>query len=254
MRMRREKERSGRPLSDESNAARGALLSLTNARRHLRVAGMLAEERLFGPASSHVILAQEELAKSYVLTLTSTGTDIPKEMRGQVLRTHDVRHSITFGVLYGAMIQAFRVRAALRVQQRHGIKDFPPELRDEFFSELKLELKTLDSRSRKKNPLIVLLELTAGANDLKERGLYVDFDGKRWTHPGRISQNRFDLVFEVTRRLVRELGGIIRMSHKIGFQVDDSLKELLESQFAKNQGSDPEQILVALTKVALQSG
>src|SRR5207302_4449952 len=167
--------------------------------------------------------------------------DFPKEMLGQVLSMHDVRHSITFGVLYGAMIQACRVRAALRVQQRYGLKDFPPELRDEFFNELKLEFKSLDSRSRKKNPLIILLELTAGANDLKKQRLYVDFDAKKWTHPGRISQNRFDLVFEVTRMLVRELGRMTRMIHKIGFQVDDSLKELVENQFSANRGGDPEQ-------------
>src|SRR5438045_2203846 len=101
MKTHRKRERSGRPLPDRSHAARGALLSLTNARRHLQVAGMLAEERLFGPASSHVILAQEELAKSYVLNFMSIGIDIPQGMLGQVLSMHDVRHSITFGVLYG---------------------------------------------------------------------------------------------------------------------------------------------------------
>ncbi|HYR75990.1 MAG TPA: AbiV family abortive infection protein [Pyrinomonadaceae bacterium] len=254
MRRHQKKERTRRPLPDRSNSARGALLSLTNARHHLRAAEILADERLFGSAASHVVLALEEMTKSWALTLLGMGVDLPKSMLAEVLSKHDVRHSIAFGILYTAMIQGLRVRAALRVQQRHRVKDFPPELRDEFVSELKMEFKSLASHSRKKNPLIILLELVGGANDMKKQGLYVDFDGERWTHPRSISQKRFNLGFEVVEGLIRELGRTIRKIHKTGVQADDSLKELLKSQLSKDPGSDPEQILITLTKVALHPG
>src|SRR5258708_40022994 len=114
MEPQRKKERSGSALPKSADSASGALLSLTNAHRHLHAADVLADERLFGSATSHVILALEELAKSWALTLMSMGFDLPKEMLANVLRRHDVRHTIKFGLLFSAMIQGLRVRADVR--------------------------------------------------------------------------------------------------------------------------------------------
>src|SRR5258706_2645747 len=104
------------------DAGKGALLSLTNARRHLRAADVLGDQGLFGSASSHVVLALEELAKSWVLTLMIMGVDLPKKMLADVLWRHDVRHSITFGFLFSGLMEGLRLRAEARVQKRRGVK------------------------------------------------------------------------------------------------------------------------------------
>ncbi len=233
------------------DAGKGALLSLTNAHRHLHAADVLGDEGLFGSASAHVILALEELAKSWALTLMFIGFDLPKRMLADVLKRHDVRHSITFGFLFNAMIQGLRARAEVRVQKRHRVKNFPPELRDEFVTELKLEFKSLGSGHRGENPLIILIEWTGGASDLKNQGLYVDFDGERWTHPRRITQKRFAAGFVLASMLIKRLGKTIREAHKTGFQLDDDLKESLTREMARKRPSDAGEILEDLTKMAL---
>jgi AbiV family abortive infection protein len=98
------KNRDNRPLPSKSDVATGALLALTNARRHLRVANLLGDNRLFGPASTHVIFALEELAKSLVFTFITMGVDVPKSLLGNVMRIHSTRHDLTFGILFSQVI------------------------------------------------------------------------------------------------------------------------------------------------------
>lgn len=241
-----------RALPTKPDAPRGAVLALTNARRHLRAADALAKRRLFGLASSHVVLALEELAKSWTLTLVGMGIDVPKKMLADVMYKHDVRHTIIFGSLYSFVIQGLIVLAGKRVQQRHRIKDYPPELRPEFVREVKLLFKSLGSRSRKENPVYAVLQLTGGANDLKNRGLYVDFDGKKWIHPGSLSEKDFSDAYEIAKLLLRGQGQHIRFVNKIGFQADNDMKARMRDQFKLEQRNDPDEILKVLTNVALQ--
>jgi AbiV family abortive infection protein len=130
------RRRNEAPLPKPEDANAGAALALTNARRHLRAAEILGDERLFGSATAHVVLAIEEVAKAWVLTLIGMGFDVPKSMVRQILKSHDARHSFTIGSVFVGAIRYLVLRSSIRVQKRHKVKAFPPELRDEWVNEV----------------------------------------------------------------------------------------------------------------------
>src|SRR5438105_7215441 len=232
-----------RTLPTKSDAPQGALLALTSARRHLRAADTLSKTRLYGPACSHVILSLEELAKSWTLTLIGMGIDIPKKLVGEVLRNHDARHAITFTTLYGFMIQNMVGLAARRVQKRYRVKDNPRELQLEFEREVQKVFRSLRYKSQSRNPLLALVRLTSGANELKNRGLYVDFDGNDWTHPGRLSKKEFATAYDIAKALIQVLGQTIRGINKTGYEADEQTKAFLRDQFPQRQKTDPAKML-----------
>lgn len=164
------RKRNERPLPRRSDASAGASLALTNARRHLRVAKILGGEKLFGSAVAHVVLALEEIAKAWILTSSGIGIDVPKKSLRQVLTRHDARQAVTFGTLFVMLIQVIAIRTSSRVQRRHGVNRYPPELRDEWIDELRFELQDLWSRSPRREPILAVLEWTSTANDLKNQG------------------------------------------------------------------------------------
>lgn len=250
--MRRNRQKADRSVPSSKGASLGAKLALQNARRHLRAADALSATRLFGSASSHVVLAFEELAKAWVLALYSMGFAFPPKMLTDVLYQHGARHAITFGSLYVIMIQHVVVRATKRIQQRHGVKGYPLELRDEWATELLGEFTSLASRSPKNEPFHAVLEWISNANDLKKRGLYVDFDGTNWIHPGHVSARRFVIGYGMAKGLIQRLSRDIRKLQQRGFQANDELNASLREQFARTQGASPEQVLREVAEMALR--
>lgn len=244
------KKKERRPLPKGEEAYLGASLSLTNARRHLRVAKHLGDERLFGSASSHVVLALEELSKAWLLMILALGIDVPKDLLADILSKHLPRHGMTFGFLFGAMINSMVGRAAIRVQRRHKVKTFPPELRDEFINELRREFDSLVSGSSK-NDFKDLLHWTGSIIELKNRGFYVDFDGKDWVHPRSVSQNTFSTGHQIATGLIRLLGPTIQKVCKFRVESDAELKALFNAQIERGEESDPEKFLANLILTAV---
>jgi AbiV family abortive infection protein len=231
------KERNKRPLPSDSQVSEGANLALTNARRHMRVAEVLGAERLFGPASTHVVLALEELAKSWVLTFIVIGVDVPKSLRSDVMKKHTTRHSLAFGTLFSKAIRSL-VFSAIARSHRSG---------DGSLKQMKKELKKEARSSR----FTATLEWIIDANDLKNRGLYVDFDGKKWSHPGRISKKSFLFGYQIAEGLLREQSKTLRKIHRTGFKADDSFKKLMGDALTISQTNDEEKRLKETIKFIL---
>lgn len=234
------------------DASVGAKLALQNARRHLRAAEVLSKKKLYGPASTLVVLSIEELAKSWMLMLHSMGLKFPPELLSEVLSKHGARHAITFGAVFVFMIRYLVSRTTRRVQKRHRVKGYPPHLRDEWVAELTREFQSLASRSPKDEPVLAVLEWIGKANETKNRGLYVDFDGTRWRHPGQVSARWFAVGYDIAEGLILRFGHEIRTSLRLGLQADDQINTFLHEQFKKMEGRTPEEVLSGLAEVTLR--
>jgi AbiV family abortive infection protein len=240
------KNRDKRPLPSSSDLTEGARLALINARRHLRVAELMGDERLFGPASTHVILALEELAKSLLLTFITMGVDVPKNLLADVMNEHRARQSLTFGLLFSKVIRNLVFTAMARAY-RSGSGG----LLERIEKELQKEVKLAHSRRRGTNSHTAILEWIADANDIKNHGLYVDFDGQTWRHPGNVSKKRFVFGYRIAEELIREKGRILRKVHKTGFQVDEQFKALMRDAVANTSGSEREELLKKMVALVL---
>lgn len=256
--MAREYKKPNKLLPSHTDSRIGSKLALQNARRHLRAASALGKMRYYGFASAHVVLAIEELAKAWVLALCGMGVKIPPEMMTEILIKHAPRHAITFGFLYVFMIQHVVLRISKRVQQRHRVKGYPPELRDEWAAELTREFESLSSRSPKTEPVLAVWQWIRDANDLKNRGLYVDFDGAKWVNPQRISARSFAFGYGVAAQLIqrlgREIGKLRRLGGKLerlGVHTDRELNVLFEEQLAKVHDTSLQEMLKQLAELAL---
>jgi hypothetical protein len=96
------------------------------------------------------------------------------------------------------------------------------------------------------------LEWIVDANEIKNRGLYVDFDGEDWIHPGNISKKRFTFGYRIAEDLVREKGQIVRKILKGEYQADDTIKAMMHEIFTKPPNRDPEQRLKDWIELALK--
>jgi AbiV family abortive infection protein len=239
-------------LPTPNDALAGSRFALTNARRHLRAAKVLDESGLTGAAMAHVVLSLEEFAKAWTLTLLSFDVDIPKNLVGEILKYHNARHSFTLVMLFFAVFRSMGIRAGRRVQKRHGVSDYPPELRDEYVAELAKDVDSLRLKTKRDELGFAMIEWIAQANDFKNRGLYVDFDGKKWIHPGRISHKDYAIGYRIAVELIKRLGPFISGVYKHNLNADAEFKELIASQL-KKQSTSSQDPLADLIRIALNT-
>lgn len=257
--MGRDRQMTKKSIPSAAEAPSGSKLALQNARRHLRAADALGEMRLFGFASAHVVLAIEELAKAWILALYGMGITFNRDMLTDVLSRHPPRHAITSGFLYIFMIQHVVDRTAKRVQNRHGVKNYPPELRDEWVAELKREFISLASRSPKNELVHAVMDWISQANDIKNSGLYVDFDAAKWIHPQQVSAKRFTFGYSLAEALIQRLSRDIKKLQRLGVHVDSEVNALMQEHLGKLQGVSTKEMLrqmaeFALSPITAQSG
>jgi AbiV family abortive infection protein len=249
--MGRDRHKTKKPIPSHAEAPPGSKLALQNARRHLRAANALGKMRLSGFASAHVVLAIEELAKAWILALYGMGLTFPPEMLTEILSRHSPRHAVAVGFLYVFMIQHVVARTTKRVQKRHGVKNYPPELRDEWVAELTREFKSLASRTPKNELVHAVMEWISQANDLKNSGLYVDFDGAKWAHPEQVRAKRFAFGYGMAKALIQRISREIRNLQQLSFHADSELNASLHEQLAKVQDASPKEMLRQLAIMAL---
>ncbi len=238
-------------LPSQSDAASGAGLSLTNARRHLKAAETLRAARLYGPGVGHLVLAVEEVAKAWLLTLVAMGFEVPDDMLRGILRQHDARHATVFGDLFAISILHLAERAAKRVQRRHRVKGYPPELRDEWVEEMMADMKALPSRSPSTEPVLALFKWISNASARKNSGFYVDFTSRGWEHPGSTRVKQFDEDYVLARAFIRRRGDQMTKLLRNGFQADDQLKERARKSMAGLEGATPQQLITRVIELLL---
>jgi AbiV family abortive infection protein len=242
MRQRTAKQR--RPLPTAKDGSTGAVLSLTNARRHLRAANILGEQRLFGLASSLVVLALEEISKAWLLMCLGMGIDIPKGLLADVMTKHKARHAMTFGSAYSVLVNSLVARAVLLVHRRHKETSLTQNLQEEYAREIKKQFSSY------KTSFVEVIKWTGEAAELRNKGFYVDFNGERWLHPRAVTKKQFYYGYSLAKMLVRIMSPTIRQAHKFKFQADDELRSLF-NRSSQTTDLNGEQLLSHLTKTAL---
>lgn len=160
-----------RPMPNPEQARRGVIATARNART-LLIAGSASARLAFGPSISVLILALEEAVKSralmaYVRASRKSGglTVFDEEQFLQIIhQAHELRHVLA--LLQGVSDET---RAMLL-----GLRDWPDASTEES-AELHMDLD--------------FGEWLQGAKDLRERGVYVSFDGTEWHSPEEITSD-----------------------------------------------------------------
>lgn len=245
------KRRKEVPIPSARQAARGAKLSLENAKRHLKAAEALRDARLYGPGVSHLVLSVEEVSKAWVLTMLAIGLPIQDRLVHDVLNYHDARHAVTLADVLRGGILLVGDRAAKRVQGRHNTTAYPPELRDEWADEVEKEVRALAKRTPSNDPFLALMKWISTSSERKNEGLYVDFGGVRWKQPGRVTKKRFDFDYRIAKGIHKARSQAISFLLRSGARVSDAEKKLYERLSAKVSGASLEESLALMFKATL---
>lgn len=199
-------------LPSQEECLRGVSAVMANADRHLRCARRLADLQEFGPASALLVLAGEEAMKALMLQTYGIGfAEMERAMRPMLFQ-HEPRHAgalvltMFTGVLGRRLSLMLEVLEKFPEQERSGPEFVQAiqEAKERFMTEVKemLDPSHGSAFSRK------LLWWTT-ANDLKIRGLYVDFRDGSWSSPGSLSQEEFEETLRIIEPFVQEMRAAI---------------------------------------------
>jgi AbiV family abortive infection protein len=175
-------------LPSPSDSVGGARAAARNARRLLAASSAVgsSDAPAYGPGISLAILAGEEAIKALTLLAWSEKLPIPTEDQLRlILRGHDARY-LAAGVVVGAvetvgaLIAGFFARFAAK-----------GDTREEQRSELSEAA------------------WWAQAGELKNRGLYIGWDGYRWTLPESLTADDFARAYRFASRLVDSIEGFL---------------------------------------------
>lgn len=175
-------------LPSGNEAKLGYPLALSNARRHLTCAEILAANDQYGTAVAHLVLASEETIKTIALFMVSEGLSPREAYLRALLTQHAPRQFL--GVLL-AIGEFFLTKWVTMITQlNEEIPDHSSEAylrtRAERFEGFVAELNRIADAPVGETG-VGLLDLWARANALKQRGLYVDFEKGKWIGPDSVT-------------------------------------------------------------------
>ncbi len=181
-----------------------------------------------------------------VFTFITMGADVPKSLLGDVMKKHSTRHDLTLGILFSQVIRSVVFNAIARASRSKS----EPSI-EQITKELEKEAKLSRSGSSRTNSFNDILEWIVDANDFKNLGSYVDFDGQKWTHPGNVSKKRFVFGYRIAEDLIREKGRIVRKIDQSAFQADEPFKALMREVMTRPPSKDQEEFLKKMAVLAL---
>lgn len=171
----------------------GAKISFANAQSHFRVAESAASIEEFGIANSLLILSVEECVKSMILTAGFLGIDIQFDV-SPFFKDHKTKHG-----------QAAEIQPLLNEvwKLKDIFIDFLKNKRSVFDTVIGLTLTwVFTSIGLKDKPLKDFTEWWRHANDQKNNGFYVGYNGTTWQAPVTIGKNIFDETMSLARPFV----------------------------------------------------
>ncbi len=169
----------------------GSRLATENARRLLDASIRLGEDGSFGTGASLAVLAGEEAIKALALMAWSSDLPIPtRKQLSLVLRNHDSRH-LAAGMLAGAgeMVIALIAGVFAAFTKKVGSDASPEEQQKERWSRA---------------------AWWSEADNLKQRGLYVEFERHKWKTPADVTRAEFERAVEMAGDFVTWLEDIMR--------------------------------------------
>jgi AbiV family abortive infection protein len=180
------------PLPTARQAAKGVSLAADNAWTHIECAEALQHAGHFGAASAHLVLAVEEAVKARVYYLwPALITEMTQEELRKLLYTHRIRHGIA---VYDSMSKPVRTAIALWHIDHPGKE---------------IDRKAL-ARILARHSEAFPLAWAENADKDKQRGMHVDWDGRRWKTPASVTEEQYQ------RRFVRCLDFVITTRAAVG--------------------------------------
>lgn len=173
---------------------------LINARNHFQASELLANNKLYGVAVSHRILASEELVKGLILFFDGIGLNI-RQVSGvkKFFSDHQIRHVLACGI------------SATAIYLRHKIKKGQ-------------ENTQLDTAKMAQQ-----IQFWIGADDFKMEGFYVDYEDKVLT-PQDVREIDYKNVFSITEDFKNDCDFIINYLESLSKTEIEVLLEVLEKQ------------------------
>jgi len=194
--------RTPQPVPSTSNEFQeGARRALENAERHLRCAGLLAESE-WGPATSHLVLAIEEVAKAHVLADRAAKGSKSRFTDAHVvemLQFHPARHPIAQELSKPPAWWVEALIELLTIVSAHSTAS--PDGR------LALMIQTGEA-NRARTTARRAAELPADwptrAKSARELGTYASFTATGWSSPTDVTRADYEGLLHPTRVLVGE--------------------------------------------------
>jgi len=175
----------------ESEINIGFEIILMNANIHFDSAKILAKQKYFGLAISHLILASEEAIKAIFFLRKKLFPDQEVDISG-IFSSHKMKHETAIEI--ADLVKNFQVD--LRKTMIEDLKNRP---------DVDMKVKLL---IEKENELVnnKFNELTAEkilnwwnqADNLKQKGFYVDYINNCWTSPVDIDLNEYENSYTIT--------------------------------------------------------
>jgi AbiV family abortive infection protein len=174
----------------------GACYAYENSKKHIFYGEIAGTQKDFGIAVSHLILGIEEMMKSVLLiSLYSYEYLLTSQEKRKIFTRHDFKHSNVkelVSSLSEQNIESYHENPFAFFDSHRGNK---LQTIAHFLSK-GLQLGSLQDQEVKQ-----LADLINKANDLKNRGFYVNYQGK-WIVPDEIGKKAFTKYHALSKRLL----------------------------------------------------
>ena len=187
------------PMRNEKHIA-GAELMLNNALGLRSSAEELARSERYGYATSLLILAAEEALKAVVYYSAGNGMDLDPDGLETYQRSHKKRHGLARALL---VIVYYVDKIGSEADDWGAVGEDIVEV----FKKLFTDVQNNDVPEQVRT----VLHWWKRANDLKQKGLYVDGEPDGWSTPCKVSRDIYDETYEAVKpildgaRLIRVL-------------------------------------------------
>jgi AbiV family abortive infection protein len=225
------------------NAWDGARFALQNADDHLACADSLAENRLYGFAISHLVLAAEEAVKSFSFLLHAIGLPLPEADARKLLTNHTARHQLAqmSQVLTDFLGRSIDVAAMVSDNEAptpSAILDKIPEALGGWQAYV----------SGSHDPELILdIQWWGSANSFKQAGMYVDPVAEGgWRCPSDFSEHQYRDSAASVRRFFTSVDTMIRPFLKTDAETQMLLTKFLNPVVQQLNGGRAEEISALL--------
>lgn len=195
-----------RKVPSANEAKQGYLLALSNARRHLTCAEVLAANDQHGAAVAHLALASEETIKTLALFMVSEGL-APREAYLRALLTqHAPRQFLGALMAIGEFFATSWIPMITRLNE-----EFPDRSSETYFQTRAERVRGFVAELNRIADAPVgetgvgFLDWWGRADALKQRGLYVDFKEGIWIGPHTVTAHVYSTSHEIVESFVTKI-------------------------------------------------
>lgn len=185
----------------------GACLTIENAERHLKTSKIISDEKLYGIAISHLILAAEEYIKSFILLcLNGDENFINDTEKIELFKNHKFKHR--------------HIALFLKSISDTATQKFDDELFDRFVNNKAPESnyslngfyinRVFQFINLSDEKLKLLEKWLIKANDLKNNGFYLGVD-EDWKSPETFTDADYQEAFELVNYLKNSIKPLFEM-------------------------------------------